>query len=150
MSHDSLYGRLNQTQSSIRVSQSNTETPLWLPSLANLLWRSPVHLLKTGTTGGLPYPPSMYMDAGTLDTGPETCSANALTTELSASPSSVCMLCIWGGQRTQSGNQFSPSSVGSGEVEAHEACSTSTFTAPILQSVGLFWFPIWVEGAPHT
>ena len=53
-----MAGCLHQTQS----------TPRWLLSLASLLWGSCPHLLKTGTTGELPYPFGMTM-------GPGTCSA---------------------------------------------------------------------------
>lgn len=57
-------------------------------SLVCLLWRACLHLLKTGTAGELSYSLSMYIGPGTLNSGPETCSANTLTTALSPSPSS--------------------------------------------------------------
>lgn len=76
-----MAGCLHQTQS----------TPRWLLSLASLLWGSCPHLLKTGTTGELPYPFGMTM-------GPGTCSVNPLSALLYYQ--GVWDLCMWGGRRT--------------------------------------------------
>lgn len=89
----------NQTQSS----------PMWLVSLASLLWRFRLHLLSLELQEGCHPHSGIYMDSGDLNLGLHIFVARAFTTEpISTAPKTCLLICrdTWPCRRTHGGGLY--------------------------------------------